>query len=323
MKKSFTIDSPARLHLGFMELNDSNPRVFGSIGLAITNFKFKQTIQLNKDFDVVCDDKSIKLRVEEIIELFSKNYKIKKCRLIVSDFIPLHKGLGSGTQVSLCTGFLISSFNNLNLSIENISKFLGRGQRSGVGVETFKSGGFIIDTGKQKSSISPPQKLIDIKWPKDWQIILITNTSLSGLHGKKESNEFTKLKNISSKFAKENCFNLLMKIIPGLLENDFCIFANGIQKIQENMSEIFYGNKNNFSNRNISKIFKFVREKKYVGFGQSSWGPTGFVFCENKNKREEIFNKIENFIELKKIEGINLLKVRGRNFGNKFLKVNK
>lgn len=323
MKKSFTIDSPARLHLGFMELNDSNPRVFGSIGLAITNFKFKQTIQLNKDFDVVCDDKNIKLRVEEIIELFSKNYKIKKCRLIVSDYIPLHKGLGSGTQVSLCTGFLISSFNNLNLSIENISKFLGRGQRSGVGVETFKSGGFIIDTGKQKSSISPPQKLIDIKWPKDWQIILITNTSLSGLHGKKESNEFTKLKNISSKFAKENCFNLLMKIIPGLLENDFCIFANGIQKIQENMSEIFYGNKNNFSNRNISKIFKFVREKKYVGFGQSSWGPTGFVFCENRNKREEIFNMIENFIELKKIEGINLLKVRGRNFGNKFLKVNK
>ncbi len=323
MKKSFTIDSPARLHLGFMELNDSNPRVFGSIGLAITNFKFKQTIQLNKDFDVVCDDKNIKLRVEEIIELFSKNYKIKKCRLIVSDYIPLHKGLGSGTQVSLCTGFLISSFNNLNLSIENISKFLGRGQRSGVGVETFKSGGFIIDTGKQKSSISPPQKLIDIKWPKDWQIILITNTSLSGLHGKKESNEFTKLKNISSKFAKENCFNLLMKIIPGLLENDFCIFANGIQKIQENMSEIFYGNKNNFSNRNISKIFKFVREKKYVGFGQSSWGPTGFVFCENRNKREEIFKMIENFIELKKIEGINLLKVRGRNFGNKFLKVNK
>ena len=323
MKKSFTIDSPARLHLGFMELNDTNSRVFGSIGLAITNFKFKQSIQINKDFDVICDDKHIKLRIEEIIEFFSKNYKIKKCRFTVSDFIPLHKGLGSGTQVSLCTGFLISSFNNLNLSIENISKFLRRGQRSGVGVETFKSGGFIIDTGKLKGSISPPQKLIDIKWPKDWQIILITGTNVSGLHGKKESNEFTKLKNVSSKFAKENCFNLLMKIIPGLLESDFYTFANGIQKIQENMSEIFYGNKNNYSNKSISKIFKFVREKKYIGFGQSSWGPTGFVFCKNREQREEIFNMIENFIELKKIEGINLLKVRGRNFGNKILKVNK
>ena len=323
MKKSFTIDSPARLHLGFMELNDLNPRVFGSIGLAISNFKFKQTIQFNKSFDVICSEENIKLRVEEIVELFSKNYKIEKCRLIVSDFIPLHKGLGSGTQISLCTGYLLSKFNNLNLSIENISRFLGRGQRSGVGVETFKSGGFIIDTGKQKSSISPPQKLIDIKWPKDWKIILITNTNFSGLHGKKESKEFTKLKNISSQFVKENCFNLLMKIIPGLLENDFYTFANGVQKVQENMSKIFYGNKNNFSNQNISKIFKFIREKSCIGFGQSSWGPTGFIFCENMNKREEIFNMIENFIELKKIEGINLLKVRGRNFGNKILKVNK
>ena len=320
MKKSFTIDSPARLHLGFMELNNSNPRVFGSIGLAITNFKFEQTIQLNKYFDVVCNDKSIKLRIEKIIKLFSKNYKIKKCRLTVSDFIPLHKGLGSGTQISLCTGFLLSNFNNLNLSIDNISKLLGRGQRSGVGVETFKSGGFIVDSGKQKNSIYPPQKLIDIKWPRDWQVILITNTNFSGLHGKKESNEFTKLKNISSKFAKENCFNLLMKIIPGLIENDFCTFADGIQKIQENMSKIFYGNKNKFSNKNISKIFKFIREKEYTGFGQSSWGPTSFIFCENSTKREEILNMIENFIELKKIEGINLLRVSGRNFGNKIYK---
>ena len=124
MKKSFTIDSPARLHLGFMELNDTNSRVFGSIGLAITNIKFKQSIQINKDFDVICDDKHIKLRIEEIIEFFSKNYKIKKCRFTVSDFIPLHKGLGSGTQVSLCTGFLISSFNNLNLSIGSSQGFI-------------------------------------------------------------------------------------------------------------------------------------------------------------------------------------------------------
>ena len=31
---------------------------------------------------------------------------------------------------------------------------------------------------------------------------------------------------------------------------------------------------------------------------------------------------IQNFIELKKIEGINLLMVRGRNFGNKIYKEN-
>ena len=45
-----------------------------------------------------------------------------------------------------------------------------------------------------------------------------------------------------------------MKIIPGLLENDFYTFADGIQKVQENMSEIFYGNKNNFSNKIFLKF---------------------------------------------------------------------
>ena len=68
---------------------------------------------------------------------------------------------------------------------------------------------------------------------------------------------------MSSKFAKENCFNLLMKVIPGLLESDFNTFANGIQKIQENMSEIFYGSKNNFKSKYF-KIFKFLRKKVLV-----------------------------------------------------------
>ena len=66
-----------------------------------------------------------------------------------------------------------------------------------------------------------------------------------GLHGLEETREFSKLKNINSKFVKENCYNILMKIIPGLIENDFDPFAEGIQKIQENMSKIFYGKKYN------------------------------------------------------------------------------
>ena len=46
-----------------------------------------------------------------------------------------------------------------------------------------------------------------------------------GLHGLEETREFSKLKNINSKFAKENCYNILMKIIPGLIENDFDPFV--------------------------------------------------------------------------------------------------
>ena len=317
MTKIYTVESPARIHLGFMELNNTAPRLFGSAGLAINKFRNKQKIELSKKFEVFCNDQKVKTKIENIIKLFSQSYNIKKCKLTVIDYIPLHQGLGSGTQISLSTGLLISKFNALNLSIDEISNFLGRGQRSGIGVQTFKSGGFAIDLGKKKKSSSSPLSLLNLKWPEDWEIILITDKKFTGLHGLEETREFSKLKNISSKFVKENCYNILMKIIPGLIENDFYPFAQGIQQIQENMSRIFYGKKYDYSSKNISKIFNFLKNENHFGFGQSSWGPTSFIFCENKIKRDKLLNKIENFIELKKIEGINLLRVKGRNFGNK------
>ena len=322
MAKIYTVESPARIHLGFMELDNTAPRLFGSAGLAINKFRNKQKIELSKKFEVFCNDQEIKAKIQNIIKLFSQSYKIKKCRLTVIDFIPLHHGLGSGTQISLGTGLLISKLNALNLSINEISNFLGRGRRSGIGVQTFKSGGFVIDLGKKKKSTSSPLGLLNLKWPKNWEIILIMDKKFLGLHGLEETREFSKLKNINSKFAKENCYNILMKIIPGLIENDFDPFVEGIQKIQENMSKIFYGKKYNYSSENISRIFNFLKHENHLGFGQSSWGPSSFIFCKNKTKRDELLNKMENFIELKKIEGINFIMVKGRNFGNNKKRIN-
>ena len=39
MKKIVTIDSPARIHLGFLETNENSHRKFGSIGLGISHYK--------------------------------------------------------------------------------------------------------------------------------------------------------------------------------------------------------------------------------------------------------------------------------------------
>ena len=47
-------------------------------------------------------------------------------------------------------------------------------------------------------------------------------------------------------------------------------------------------------------------------------GPTGFIFCENSKKRNQLLNSIEKYITLKKLNGVNLVKVNGRNKG-KFL----
>ena len=72
------------------------------------------------------------------------------------------------------------------------------------------------------------------------------------------------------------------------MEKNFYFFTKGLQTIQENMSKVFYSNKKKYTSQKIEKIFKFLIKKKITGFGQTSWGPTGFIFCENKKKKKRI-----------------------------------
>ena len=109
-----------------------------------------------------------------------------------------------------------------------------------------------------------------------------------------------------------------MNIIPGLIEKNFGQFSKGIRQIQDDMSEKFYSHPNKFASKQIEKIFSNLRKKKIISFGQSSWGPTGFVFSENEKKRNELLKYLEKYIFLNKMKGIKLLKVEGRNYGKIF-----
>ena len=310
--------SPARIHLGFLELDQTLPRFFGSIGLTVSNFCFEVQISKSKNLSIITEHKNLKKKTLEIFFKFKKKYNVNFCKINIRKIIPSHVGLGSGTQFSLTIGYLISKLNNLNISIDEIALFLNRGNRSGIGVQSFKQGGFTIDIGKKKGTNNLPLKLMNIKWPQDWKVILLFDLKGENIFGENEANKFKDVnKRYRSKF-NYNYSTLFLKILPGIMEKDFESFAEGIQLIQNNMSEVFYKNSKKFSSKNINHIFDYLRNKKIMGFGQSSWGPTGFIFCENSKKRNQLLNLIEKYITLKKLNGVNLVRVNGRNKG-KFL----
>jgi beta-RFAP synthase len=316
MKKSIVLDSPARIHLGFLELNNKAQRVFGSIGLTISKFRNILKIEDNKKFLVEVENQSIKKRIHQIFKKLENLKNLSRCKIKVLEYIPSHIGLGSGTQISLAAGYLISEFNGMNLSIDHISSLLGRGKRSGIGIQSFKTGGFILDSGKIRNSQSIPMTVFNNKWPDDWKIILIFDKEMSGVHGREELEKFEEIKKIDINLVNINCGIVLMTILPAILEKNFKNFAKGIQTIQSNMSKIFYNSEKKFASKKIQIIFDYLQKKKVLGFGQSSWGPTGFIFCENSNKRNLLFNELENYIKLRNFLGISLVKVDGRNQGN-------
>ncbi len=311
--------SPARIHLGFIELDSKLPRIFGSIGLTISKFKFNIKIISSENFEVITKCSLLKKRIMMVLNKFEER-NIKPCKLIVKEIIPSHVGLGSGTQLSLSVGYLISKFNNLNMSVEEIAIFLKRGNRSGIGIQSFQNGGLAVDLGKKKNSNKLPLNLLNLKWPTGWKIILIFDVNTESIYGNNEKNEF---KRIQKKIVKNTNYSaLLFKIIPGILEHDFKSFSEGIETIQSYMSKIFYNSYKKYSSNNIAKMFHFLRTNKISGFGQTSWGPTGFVFCETLKKRNELLKSLEQYINLNQIDGISLVKVEGRNRGKILLKGN-
>lgn len=317
--KQFFIETPARIHLGFLELNPNAERNFGSLGLTISNFK--TIISLKESKKLIINSKE-KKKIERISKKLIKIYEFPKFEVSVLRSIPMHTGLGSGTQLALSLGMILTKFFNKDISIEELSLCLGRGQRSGIGIESFRNGGFIVDGGRMKNSRKTPPILFNCKWPEEWKIILIFDHELKGIHGNKEKEEFKQIIKVSNDFSKENCRSLTMKILPSLLEKNFNEFCSGIQEIQNNTASIFSKAQGGlFTSKKIGSIFNYLKKTKGISFGQSSWGPTGFIICKNSTHRNNILNYIEIFIKKMCISNLEMLKIEGRNQGFKLKKI--
>ena len=309
--KELTIKSAARIHLGFIELNPNAKRVFGSLGLTISKYKTIIKIEHSKKFLVIAKNKK---RILYYLKKLNQSFDLKPCKITVIKEIPEHSGLGSGTQLSLSLGKLLSKFYDLNLSEKQIASKFGRGRRSGIGIGSFKCGGFIVDGGKLNKTKEIPSIIFNCKWPIEWKIILIFDNLISGIHGKKEFEGFQKIRNIKTNLSEKNSKSLVLKILPGLKEKNFKNFVKGIQEIQDNTAKTFSKSQGGlYASTNVGELFQHLKKKKIFGYGQSSWGPTSFLFCENQKMQDEMLLIIKSFLKKKSIKNIELIKVQGHN----------
>src|SRR5882672_6538646 len=96
---SVSVTVPARLHLGFLDLNGELGRKFGSIGLAISGLRTQVTIARAAQTRVEGPDAD---RAQRHIETLRQHLRLEGGHHVkVNEAIPAHAGLGSGTQLAL------------------------------------------------------------------------------------------------------------------------------------------------------------------------------------------------------------------------------
>ena len=278
---------PARLHLGFLDLNGGLGRHFGSIGLALGNFKTVLSIRRAKHTDISGPESE---RVRPCVLTMERALGQDGAHAVsVLQTVPPHVGLGSGTQLALAVASGMRRLYNLPLEIEEDALRLGRGARSGIGIGLFHRGGLVVDGGHGRQTGVAPI-VSHLPFPEHWRILVILDPKRSGVHGHDEVSAFATLAPMAELDAAQICRLVLMKALPGLAEQDIVSFGDAIKELQIRLGNHFARAQGGvgFKSPAVASVLAALDAGGAHGIGQSSWGPTGFAFAPSAEEAERL-----------------------------------
>ncbi len=303
------VSAPARLHLGFLDLNGSIGRQFGSIGLAIDSYF--TTIEISLSSTLVIQPS---VHHNKIVQILKQFFSIlgqqipendRSVNVKVIELIPEHSGFGSGTQFALAIGTALCRLYRIKATTPEIASHMARGARSGIGIATFDLGGFIVDGGSGSNQSTPPPVLAHQPFPKRWRIVLIMDSSNTGVHGKEELAAFKDLPTFPLSHAQSICHLTLMKLLPALIDENITHFGEAVTHIQMLIGDHFAPAQGaRYTSQTVAKLLGKSQQLDHKGISQSSWGPTGCVFVEDEKKAQQLILSLTEFSQKEKLSNI-------------------
>lgn len=311
LPQAVRVETAARLHLGFLDLNGSLGRIFGSIGLAINRPHTELVLRRSDTYRGEGPDHARAVRqLQRFAKLFglSNSYDVS-----IKSAIPPHAGLGSGTQLAVAAGVALAALEGIDVSPTRLGEVVDRGARSAIGIASFERGGFIVDGGKGGSDRAPPI-LIRADFPDAWRALLVMDPKASGVHGEAETTAFATLPPLPDAAAASVCRLVLMQLVPALMEEDIAPFGAALTEIQEIVGGHFAAAQGGsiWTSPDVGRVVAAMKAGGAIGIGQSSWGPTGFAFAPSQEIAQHLY---DSSIELARGVGLEIMIVEGRNRG--------
>jgi beta-RFAP synthase len=296
-----SVETSGRLHLGFLDPSATLGRRFGSIGMmiddAITTVRlaFAEVPRIGAAPQALHE---LERTGKIITRLQRATGRLESLDVQVSDALPAHKGLGSGTQLAMALGRAFADLHGLQLSTAAIARLLTRGNRSGIGIAGFDLGGFLVDGGSSREGAAAsdvPPLLARFDFPGDWRMVLVQDSANSGLHGEGERAGLACLPEFPRHHAAHLCHLVLMQILPGLAARDFVLFARGLTELQGVVGEYFAPVQGGvFSSPRVGTLMGWIGEHHVAAVGQSSWGPTSFAILPSHEQALHVLSSAKS-----------------------------
>lgn len=296
------IETPSRLHVTLMDMNGIYGRIDGGVG--ITTRSPSLMVEAHSGYDdveVEFQDKDLptdvqgdyRAKILSVTRKVNEHFDLEDgYHFNLKEVFPSHSGLGSGTQLSLAAARLILELNDLEITTRKLAEIVGRGGTSGIGVESFRRGGFIVDCGHKltdkrdflpsSTSKAPPAPIIArYDFPRDWRIIMAIPRVEKKVYGDGEVDIFQEYCPIPLEEVRELTHLLFMKMMPSVLEEDLDSFGEAVNTIQGlGFKRVELELQTPF----ITELLDDLRSAGAAGVGMSSFGPTVYAVTDTGAK---------------------------------------
>ncbi len=304
------VRAPARLHMGFVDLDGSLGRRFGSVGLTLNGLFTTIRVGPSDSLEVSGPDAE---RARRYATAVSERFQLPPARIDITGAIPSHSGLGSGTQLALAVGVALARFHGVTVRSRDVAHLLDRGARGSIGIGSFDGGGFIVDGGRGALD-APPPIVSQMPFPDDWRLVLIFDHATHGLHGAAEKEAFRVLPPYRPGLADRLSRLVLMRALPALAERDIELFGAAINELQHCVGDYFApAQGGRYTSRLVSEVAEFMAAQGAACIGQSSWGPTGFALAASEQEAQALVASVR--ARYGQAEGLELMVCAARNEG--------
>ncbi len=280
----------SRLHFGPLAWGPDAGRQFGGIGLMIEEphllMKCERSQEWRSAGPLAERALQVAQRTVSILQNQERPVNVPPLSIQIEAAPPEHRGLGTGTQLTMAVASALWYHGGCRGPIPiSLVRELGRGQRSGIGIEGFHRGGFLVDGGH--GDATGPTLIAREQVPRQWHTLLIIPNTGVGLHGVAERQVFRDLSPICETTTDRLCRLVLLEMLPSLKESNLVRFGAALQEYQGVIGRWFAPAQGGlpFGSPEAATIAQYLQDLGLHGVGQSSWGPTLYGFDDGSEER--------------------------------------
>ena len=277
-----------RIHVTLIGMDKSGYRHNGGVGFAVrepnanVSFALSSNTHVQDTRDKPFQNEEL-ARIEEVIEDARVKCNLPYgVRCLIDGDMPTHSGFGSSTAIRLACLEGLFKVNKVRVEKDVLISLSRRGGTSGIGVQTYFTGGCVFDMGHRNAVPSahrpsssaearPGRPLLVRRFKMSpWKIGLVLPHDITPLTEEEEKAFFQRTCPVSSSDVSEALYHTVYGFLGGVLDNDSITVSaaiNAIQRTAWKSAEIdIYG-------CNLRERMQRLSIGDGTGVGMSSLGP--------------------------------------------------